>query len=322
MRTLSAMFRLSSPKGQPVPRSLPDASSAAESSGAGQLRRKLSFGSFQTLGMKGDYQKRPGHDRIIQCRVGEDMWLFGVVDGHGNELCAEYLAEALPRVASFLLKSSRPKESCLREAFDICANEWDRSPSAPDQSHSGAVALLVLVDGDHCYIANAGDCRCVYSKNSGSLRAGNVQHRTTNVDECVRVRERGGTIRMKGGIFRVEGALVPTRVFGDIKVRTDQDGNLKHFLHPEPDITIVQPEFDRKHKIASLVIASDGLWDATSDSAVAKVLNETFQSSGNAESAARSLAQLVTRTNEDDISVIVLTWKQEVVYEMEEKEEE
>jgi serine/threonine protein phosphatase PrpC len=294
-------------------------------------------GVFQTLGFPNDPIARSGFDRLIQYRMTPDLWLFGVIDGHGSSsLCAEYLCDAFPVVIQLLmnngsdgsgsahrrfnlharLHSDSNKEetylSTLREAFSICAKEWDRmvTSCADDRRNSGAVALLALVHGGQCYVASAGDCRAVISVSDGTFRSVNVPHRTDDPQERLRVLSRGGRIRSVSGVLRVQGVLIPTRAFGDISVRTDFFGNLKDIIAPEPECVRVEPrkEAKGKHGKAYMLVASDGLWDTLSDRVIASTISEGLSNKRSANDIAQDLGRLALEQTDDDISILMLVW--------------
>jgi serine/threonine protein phosphatase PrpC len=298
-------------------------------------------GVFQTLGLSNDPIARSGFDRLIQYRITPDLWLFGVIDGHGSSsLCAEYLCDAFPVVIQLLMSngsggsgsahhrlfnphtrlhsdSNCPNKeetylNTLREAFSICAKEWDRmvTSCADDRRHTGAVALLALVHGGQCYVASAGDCRAVISVSDGTFRSVNVPHRTDNPQERLRVLSRGGRIQSVSGVLRVRGVLIPTRAFGDISVRTDFFGNLKDIIAPEPDCVRVEPRKEAKgrHGKAYMLVASDGLWDTLPDRVIVSTISEGLCNKRSANDITQDLGRLALEQTDDDISILMLVW--------------
>jgi len=272
---------------------------------------------------------RAGFDRVVLSQVMPDLWLFGVIDGHGlSSLCAEYLHEAFPVVIQLLIHNTERKREgdetsseaeedgfysgILREAFRVCAQEWDKSAPKTslidhDHRHSGAVALMVLIKNNKCYVANAGDCRAVVSDGNGAFRDVHELHRTDNPDERARVIEKGGKIKHVHGILRVQGSLMPTRAFGDISVRTDFLGNLHDFVNPDPDVCVVEPEKDRLGK-AYLLVATDGLWDAVPDGEISRAVSEGIRVGKTADVIAKELGEMAAMNTQDDVSVLLLVW--------------
>lgn len=90
---------------------------------------------------------------------------FGIYDGHGGSACADFLRDNLHQ---FVIRESafpwNPREA-LRKGFasaekkflELCQNNegiLDRS---------GSCAVVTLIVGDMCYVANVGDSRAVLS---------------------------------------------------------------------------------------------------------------------------------------------------------------
>ncbi len=92
-------------------------------------------------------------------------------DGHAGAKCANFLRDNLhrlvaeepafpanPREAIFRGFARAEKEFLLRAVKDQGANRSRR-----DIERSGSCALVALVVGDRCYVANVGDSRAVLS---------------------------------------------------------------------------------------------------------------------------------------------------------------
>jgi len=90
---------------------------------------------------------------------------FAIYDGHGGSACADYLRDNLHqfviREASF---PSNPREA-LKKGFEGAEAKFLKGCQGEDKvlDRSGSCAVVTLIVGDMCYIANVGDSRAVLS---------------------------------------------------------------------------------------------------------------------------------------------------------------
>lgn len=325
---------------------------------------RLDQGIFESRTQTEDWFKRSAFDRIISAQLNQDLTLYGVIDGHGTSaLCADYLSESFPLVVRLLLEGKSPRQGdesdlkqefyvqVLREAFRICSREWDSSPQIRSNAHyrhCGAVALVALINHkqDLMYVANAGDCRCLVSQKTGrGWRFLHQAHRTENVHERLRVLHHGGKIKSVNGIFRVNGSLMPTRVFGDVELKVDFFGKHKTYLDPEPDLASISLDLkakrypnenenseeskglshekedallelakemstqkEKRQKENFAIMATDGLWDGLTTDTVYEICTEGMLKGHQANDVAQQLGMAAMQATDDDVSIIVLLW--------------
>lgn len=254
---------------------------------------------------------RKQEDRII---FGEKVFLnihlFAVIDGHGGTDTADYLKEALPRVVSMLCRErfrhlttleQDPDQfqAILKTAFKICADEWDGGVHTTTRKLAGAVATAVLVQDRTCVIAHVGDCRIVAATASAHAEL-TEEHRASFPAEKERIESKGG--RVVSG--RVRGLLSPSRAFGDLHVRTTDDGVILDCITPEPDLSVFQVDLD-----GFLILSTDGVNDVVPSSVAAGIVRDSLKNHNDASLAAKELAFAAQKLNNDDISVIVLSWQ-------------
>jgi protein phosphatase 1L len=99
---------------------------------------------------------------------------------------------------------------------------------------------------------------------------------------------------------RIQGVLAMARAFGNPSLKQ------QNYLIADPEITRTCIDDD----LQFVVLASDGLWDVVSIKRVAKYLNESSQHASPSEMA-EGLAMIAhQRGSTDNISVIVLSFKQ------------
>ncbi len=93
---------------------------------------------------------------------------FGVYDGHGGSGCADFLRDNLHQ---FVIKEeSFPSDPALalKQGFAIAEQkflELTQHSLGPQgvADKSGSCAVVVLIVGEMCYVANVGDSRAVMS---------------------------------------------------------------------------------------------------------------------------------------------------------------
>ena len=101
-------------------------------------------------------------DRL--CEVWPACSFFGVYDGHGGSNCADFLRDNLHQ---FIIKEpsfpSSPIDA-LKKGFEAAENHYLKfSQSSEPPDVSGSCAVVVLIIGETCYVANLGDSRAIMS---------------------------------------------------------------------------------------------------------------------------------------------------------------
>jgi len=90
---------------------------------------------------------------------------FGVYDGHGGSVCADYLRDNLHQ---FVIREPtfpwNPREA-LRKGFENAEKRFLELAQVDGTitERSGSCAVVTLIVGDMCYVANVGDSRAVLS---------------------------------------------------------------------------------------------------------------------------------------------------------------
>jgi serine/threonine protein phosphatase PrpC len=246
---------------------------------------------------------------------GATVELNVVIDGHGGSQTAIFLERELPLSisklcldrAEILETNFRPREEwskLMREAFQQCSDEWDRSAQTHQEKRAGAVTSMILVCGVHCLVAHVGDGK-VLASSGDNYKELTTDHRADNPRERIRIESSGGTVVN----HRVRGVLAPSRAFGDLLVRTDAKGNVNNMIiRPEPDLLpfdVSCPGF--------VVVGTDGLFDVISSELISTAVTIFLAGNSDATAAARYLAEHAAKRTDDDISVIVIMWTQNTV---------
>ncbi|XP_057423995.1 probable protein phosphatase 2C 60 isoform X2 [Lotus japonicus] len=121
---------------------------------------------------------------------------------------------------------------------------------------SGSTACVAVIRNDQLFVANAGDSRCVISRNGEAYNLSR-DHKPDLDIEKERILKAGGFIHAG----RVNGSLNLARAIGDMEFKQNKFLSAeKQIVTANPDINIV----DRHDEDEFLVLACDGIWDCLS----------------------------------------------------------
>ena len=195
---------------------------------------------------------------------------FGVYDGHGGAACADFLRDNLHQ---FVTRNEHfpgnPKEALIQGFARAESMFFEYSKTQSPRDKSGSCAVVVLIVGDICYVANLGDSRAVMSgEGGGKVYPLSKDHKPNDVAERQRIEKAGGRIYQSSaqigpnqqilGPYRIlPGRLSVCRSFGDFEAKVVEYGG-------NPEVLIANPEI-RVFKIHSeydfILMASDGIFD-------------------------------------------------------------
>jgi protein phosphatase 1L len=283
-------------------------------------------------------QRLENQDRRAFCRLPNKSYLFGILDGHGSDEVADYVANTFPgSFYRYLEKSSSEHQafnSALRDAEHYALNNLN----------GGSTALFVYVNNGSAHIANVGDGRAVFGNKHGVAFA--TQDQTLErEDERNRVVQANGIVYREVtsfgdpvGPWRING-LGMSRALGNawhkgrenvgalrrIRARVIEKDNtqinlcfeqwpniiVKELVYkPEIGQVIAEPEYTQLPLTDAhrwLVIASDGLWDTVyNEEAIAEV-QDYYDNNDSLEGVATYLCNwAIERGSEDNITVLVV----------------
>ncbi|KAH8366868.1 hypothetical protein KR084_010523, partial [Drosophila pseudotakahashii] len=126
---------------------------------------------------------------------------------------------------------------------------------------SGCTAVVCLLHGRDLYVANAGDSRCVISRNGKAIEM-SLDHKPEDDEEASRIIRAGGRVTLDG---RVNGGLNLSRALGDHAYKTNLELPAEEqMISALPDIKklIITPEDE------FMVLACDGIWNYMSSKEV------------------------------------------------------
>ncbi|RZC62695.1 hypothetical protein C5167_024469 [Papaver somniferum] len=264
-----------------------------------EMRKEEYQNEFEIQG--GDYclASRRGRREIMEDGYGviNDIMgdpkqaFFGVFDGHGGRAAMEYVVENLGKnIVSALGEvvqngEDGQLENAIKEGYTLTDKDFLRQDVS-----SGACAATALLKNGELYVANAGDCRVVLSRN-GVAHALTSDHHVNREDERFRIQNSGGNLSYRNGVWRVQGSLAVTRAIGDV--------HLKEWVISEPEIEKIRLTTDCEF----LIIATDGLWEKVGNQEAVDLISRENRS---IQSCKKLIQLSSSRGGRDDITVMVV----------------
>ncbi|CAG9313710.1 unnamed protein product [Blepharisma stoltei] len=220
-------------------------------------------------------RRKKNEDRIMiiasfsepQNKMHEAAWpncsYFGIFDGHGGDGCSSFLRDKLHQ---FIIEShffpSFPHKA-IKEALEKAENEFMKI-SKETNDKSGSCAVIALIVGQVCYIANIGDSRALMSGLSGKhVYSLTTDHKPADPQEQTRIFQAGGLVYSttswnRSKVYRVlPGKLSVSRTIGDADAKNIEMGG-------NPSVVISTPEirkFEIKPEYDFIMLGSDGIFD-------------------------------------------------------------
>lgn len=121
---------------------------------------------------------------------------------------------------------------------------------------SGCTAVVALLRGDQLFVANAGDSRCVVSRDGKAVEM-SIDHKPEDEIERKRVEKAGGKVTLDG---RVNGGLNLSRAIGDHAYKKNKRvSDRDQMITALPDIKTLDL---KQPNDQFMVIACDGIWNS------------------------------------------------------------
>ncbi|KAL7700048.1 protein phosphatase 2C [Lotmaria passim] len=193
---------------------------------------------------------------------------FGVYDGHSgsatSKYCGEYMFQFVHQTAAF---TRGEISQALYDGF-IAIDKYLHS--LPNFERGGCAAVVLYVDGDNLYCANAGDSRCIMCRN-GSVDALSTDHKPFLPAEQMRI-ERAGCYVLNR---RVNGMLALSRAIGDFMFKNNTQVSWEmQAVTCAPEVRVAHLNRD-KDEFA--VLACDGIWDMMTSEQVVEFVRPRIQ---------------------------------------------
>ncbi|BAH92731.1 Os04g0500900 [Oryza sativa Japonica Group] len=240
---------------------------------------------------------------------------FGVYDGHGGS--------AVARMDEMLRNQAASKElteyGSGNEYWRTAGRSWLRcapcvlGPVYCGPLAEGCTACVVLIRNTQIVVGNAGDARCVISRNGQAIALSN-DHKPNFPEETQRIVAAGGSVSFSRGSHRVNNGIAVSRAIGIAYMFVGGDLSYKNNkkLRPEQQLLTCSPEI-RADQLTDdtefLVIACDGVWDVLANQAVVDFVRLHLNNGVELSVICESLLQeAITRDppSTDNMSVILV----------------
>ncbi|CAG2112320.1 unnamed protein product [Medioppia subpectinata] len=135
---------------------------------------------------------------------------------------------------------------------------------------SGCTAVVALLKGSELFVANAGDSRCVVSRNGRAIEM-SIDHKPEDELERNRVEKAGGKVTQDG---RVNGGLNLSRAIGDHSYKNNKSvSDREQMITSLPDVKTLglEPSDD------FMVIACDGIWNSMTSQQVVDFVGQRIK---------------------------------------------
>ncbi|KAG9352033.1 hypothetical protein JZ751_023284 [Albula glossodonta] len=231
--------------------------------------------------------------QTAKTRPRRSVAFFAVFDGHGGREAAlfarDHLWDFIKKQRGFWSKDYEEVCAAIRKGFIACHHAmWKKLPEWPKTltglpSTSGTTASVVVIRGDHMFVAHVGDSAVVLGVRDPPterlIRAVEVtqDHKPELPKERHRIEGLGGSVMKKSGVNRVVWKrprlthngpvrrstvidqipfLAVARALGDLWSYDFYSGEF--VVSPEPDTSVVRLD-PRRHRY--IILGSDGLWN-------------------------------------------------------------
>jgi len=215
------------------------------------------------------------HCSRVGLRDAPECSFFGVFDGHGGSMIANYSADKIiDKITSTPAWSKAVasldsdggvehfKEAMRAGSLELDAEMRQLPAVKSNEDHSGTTAVFALVTPKHLIVGNIGDSRSVMSRAHKTI-AMSYDHKPTNPPEQARIEAANGCVSLS----RVNGDLAVSRALGDFSYK--QTAHLPpeaQQVSPEPEFQVQTREMDDQF----LILCCDGIWDVMTNEEVNK----------------------------------------------------
>lgn len=241
--------------------------------------------------------------------------LLAVLDGHGGARAAERLRALLPpallaaadeadgqppSTASVRPGWRRRLRAAVRGAVLALDVRLEREEGgALTATGSTLLAALWHARSGRLALVSVGDSRAALFRADGTLLTCTREHKPEGAEQQ-RVAEAGGFVRAG----RVGGVLAMSRAMGDFALKKAPDGRYSPDRAPvsaEPQILLgTMPRVS-----CTLLLASDGLWDALSTDEAGRLLHASAEPARRAPPAEQLVRAAFARGSRDNITALV-----------------
>lgn len=237
------------------------------------------------------------------------LTLFTIFDGHGGNQVSLKAKELLPKEIHSRINMNT-NETTIKTILPDCFERVDKElmtkiPNCDDIGSTCTLCFLTKTKTNRIItVANLGDSHAYIISNKKAVRL-TAEHKCNNEEELIRLREKNAIIYQN----RMFGQLALTRAFCDRKHKpygllatpSVNQQLIKEKPISHNTITDAELEFD-----LFLVLASDGVWDVTTDTDLMRIFVENELGKSTKQLTRTLIDFAIEKGSTDNISLIVV----------------
>ncbi len=216
-------------------------------------------------------------DRAFIAQLGDEIWFYAVLDGHGGNRAVEYFTLHIPEAFLGVLRNiSKFTKETVAEAAKLAFLEEDkRWFFHPNADKSGTTFTGALVTPYDIFTINLGDSRTLISQ--GDSLYTTVDQKPNDPKEKARIEKAGYFVKLEFGsrIYRVGGILAVARALGDNKFKTHESSPNVYWGE---DASVSPVPVVKKYKRVgneTILIACDGIFDVINNDRAMEIYQKT-----------------------------------------------
>ncbi|XP_062185999.1 probable protein phosphatase 2C 42 [Phragmites australis] len=284
------------------------------------------------------------HATVLDLDTATATSFFGVYDGHGGpavaKYCAKHLHIELRKHEDFHNNLPNAVEATFLRMDEMLRDRkagWELSKYGGNEhwrkyrrnllityflplcvqrlayvgpEGDGCTACVAIIRGNQIIVGNAGDSRCVLSRNGQAIEL-STDHKPNLPDETQRIQNAGHEVTVnqdRGNIPRIDDGIAISRSIGDLMYKDNAS------LGPQNQALTALPEI-RNEEITDdtefLVIACDGIWDCMTSQEVVNYVRLYLNNNVEPRHICESLLThcLAQPRGRDNMSVILVRFK-------------
>lgn len=263
----------------------------------GRLIPQIPFDRIGSASLIG--RRKVNEDRFSVQELNPNLLYFGIFDGHGGPIAADFVNNHIVDHLKFWLAKSSSLFEVLQNSFTDINNVLTRhivhyDLEKPEVINTGTTATVCLLrNGIELVVAHVGDARALLCREGQAIRL-TRDHHPDNSQEKARIKRCKGFITENSlGVPQVNGRLAMTRSIGDIELKP-------YGVTAEPEIRSIEV---RHGKDAFLVLLTDGLSFVLDDQEIVDIVSSC---PGPQEAASFITDQALQFGSEDNSTGVVI----------------
>ncbi|XP_033643810.1 protein phosphatase 1K, mitochondrial-like [Asterias rubens] len=242
-------------------------------------------------------RRMTNEDRISILELAPNLLYFGIFDGHGGAVAADYACLHMDKHINYWLAKEHDLQVVLTRAFEDLENRFARhlhiELKDPVMENTGTTATVGLLrNGNELVVASAGDSRAILCRKGKAMRL-TRKHDPEDEAERERIEACNGFITWNQyGRPLVNSVLTMTRSIGDESLK-------RYGVTAQPETKSVEVKHS---KDSMLVMVTDGITSVMTDQELCDSIGQCHDP----PSAANFVADQALQFGSDDNSSIIV----------------